>query len=65
MLKKPRDWTDSLDKQPKRKKMGMRFDTWNIKSMHRAGSLMAVGEEISKYVTFSGNKGGQMGQRWH
>jgi hypothetical protein len=27
----------------------MRFDTWNIRSMYRAGSLRAVAEEISKY----------------
>jgi hypothetical protein len=25
------------------------FGTWNIRSMYRAGSLRAVGEEISKY----------------
>jgi exonuclease III len=29
--------------------MDMRFGTWNIKSMYRAGSLRAVEEEISKY----------------
>jgi hypothetical protein len=29
--------------------MDMRFGTWNIRSMYRAGSLRAVGEEISKY----------------
>jgi hypothetical protein len=27
---KPRNWTDSLDKRPKQKKMDMRFGTWNI-----------------------------------
>jgi hypothetical protein len=31
------------------KKMNMRFGTWNIRSMYRAGSLRAVAEEISKY----------------
>jgi hypothetical protein len=40
---------DSLDKQPKRKKMDMRFGTSNVRSMYRAGSLRVVGEEISKY----------------
>jgi hypothetical protein len=40
---------DSLDKRPKRKKMDMRFDIWNVRSMHRSGSLRAVAEEISKY----------------
>jgi hypothetical protein len=39
----------SFDKQPKRKKMDMRFGTWNVRSMYRAGSLRAVAEEISKY----------------
>jgi hypothetical protein len=29
--------------------MDMRFGTWNVKSMHRAGSLRPVAEEISKY----------------
>jgi hypothetical protein len=29
--------------------MDMRFGTWNVRSMHRAGSLRAVAEEISKY----------------
>jgi hypothetical protein len=42
-------WVDSLDKRPKRKKMDMRFGTWNAKSRYRAGSLRAVVEEISKY----------------
>jgi hypothetical protein len=27
----------------------MRFGTWNVRSMYRAGSLRAVAEEISKY----------------
>jgi exonuclease III len=27
----------------------MRFGTWNVRSMYRAGSLRTVGEEISKY----------------
>jgi exonuclease III len=29
--------------------MDMRFVTWNVRSMYRAGSLRAVAEEISKY----------------
>jgi hypothetical protein len=29
MFKKPRTWTDSLGKRPRRKKMDMRFGTWN------------------------------------
>jgi exonuclease III len=29
--------------------MDMRFGTWNVRSMYRAESPRAVGEEISKY----------------
>jgi hypothetical protein len=29
--------------------MDMKFGTWNVRSMYRAGSLRAVAEEISKY----------------
>jgi hypothetical protein len=29
--------------------MDMRFGMWNVRSMYRAGSFRAVGEEISKY----------------
>jgi hypothetical protein len=31
--KKPQTWTDSLDKRPKRKKMDMRFGTWNVRQV--------------------------------
>jgi hypothetical protein len=30
-------------------KMDMRFGTWKVRSMYRAGSLRAREEEISKY----------------
>jgi hypothetical protein len=29
--------------------MGMRFGLWNVRSLYRAGSLMTVSREISKY----------------
>jgi hypothetical protein len=29
--------------------MNMRFGTWNVRSMYRAGPLREVAEEISKY----------------
>jgi hypothetical protein len=29
--------------------MDMRFDTWNVRRMYRAGLLRAVAEEISEY----------------
>jgi exonuclease III len=38
-----------LDKQPKLKKIDMKFGTWNIRSFYRAGSLMTVVKEISDY----------------
>jgi hypothetical protein len=40
---------DYLDKLPKLKKMDMRFGTWNVRSVYRAGSLMAVVKEMSEY----------------
>jgi hypothetical protein len=47
--KKPWTWADSLDNGPKRKKMDLRFGTWNARSMYRAGLLRTVVEEVSKY----------------
>jgi hypothetical protein len=32
--------------------MDMRVDTWNVRSIYRAGSLRAVEEEISKYKLY-------------
>jgi hypothetical protein len=29
--------------------MDMRFGTWDVRSLYRAGSLMTVAKEISKY----------------
>jgi hypothetical protein len=29
--------------------MELRFGTWNVRSMYRAGSLRTVAEEVSKY----------------
>jgi hypothetical protein len=36
----------SLIKRPKLWKMDMRFGTWNVRSLYRAGSLMTVASEI-------------------
>jgi hypothetical protein len=47
--KYPQTCIDSFDKQPKHKKMDVRFGTWNVRSMYRAGSFRTVAEEISKY----------------
>jgi exonuclease III len=29
--------------------MDMRFGTWNVRSLYRAGSLMSVSRELSRY----------------
>jgi hypothetical protein len=44
-------WTsaDNLDKQSKLRKMDMRFGTWNIRSLYRAGTLMTTAKWIPKY----------------
>jgi hypothetical protein len=47
----PQTWTGSLDKQPKLRKIDMMFSTWNVKSFYRAGSLMTVAKELSKYMS--------------
>jgi hypothetical protein len=47
--KGPQTWMDSLNKRHELMKMDMRFGTWNVRSLHRAGSLMTVASEISKY----------------
>jgi hypothetical protein len=47
--KRPSTWTDSLDKRHKLRKMGIRFRTWSVRSLYRAGLLRAVAEEISEY----------------
>jgi hypothetical protein len=37
------------DKRPKLKKTAVRFGTWKVRSLYRAGSLMTVAKDISKY----------------
>jgi hypothetical protein len=37
---------DSLDKQPKLRKMYTRFGTWNLRSLYWAGSLITGAREI-------------------
>jgi hypothetical protein len=39
------DLMDCFDKQPKPKKMDLRFGIWNVRSLYRAGSLRTVVEE--------------------
>jgi hypothetical protein len=40
---------ESLDKRPMQWTMDMRFGLWNVRSLYRAGSLMTVSRELSKY----------------
>jgi hypothetical protein len=40
---------DSLDKQPKQWNTDMRFGLWNVRTLYRAGSLMTVSRELSRY----------------
>jgi hypothetical protein len=41
----------------------MRFGTWNVRSLYRAGSLMTVSRELSRYRLDL--VGVQMGGQWH
>jgi hypothetical protein len=43
-------WMDSLE-WPGQQKMDMRFGTWNVRSLHRAGSLKMVASKSAKYNT--------------
>jgi hypothetical protein len=36
-----------LDKRPELRKTDMRFGTWNVKRLYRAGSLIRVAKEIA------------------
>jgi hypothetical protein len=47
--KEPLIWTDYLDKRPKLWNTDMRFGLWNVTSLYRAGFLMTVSRELSKY----------------
>jgi hypothetical protein len=40
----------------------MRFGTWNMKSLYKAGLLMTVTKEVSIQIIFSGITGSQMGK---
>jgi hypothetical protein len=41
-------WTDSLVR-PKQGKRDIRFGTWNVRSLNRAGSLTAAAGELARY----------------
>jgi hypothetical protein len=47
--KEPRTWTDFLDKRHKLRNTDMRFGTWNVRSLYRAGSLKTVSRELARY----------------
>ena len=35
--------------QPKQWKRDMRFGTWNVRNLYRAGSLIAAARELARY----------------
>ena len=35
--------------RPKQRKRGMRFSTWNVRSLYRAGSFTAAATELARY----------------
>ena len=43
-----RTWTDTLV-QPKQRKRDMRFGTWNVRSLYRAGSLTAAARVLARH----------------
>jgi hypothetical protein len=52
MPQRTSDLVDSLDKRPKLKKMDMRFGTRNVRCLYRAGSLITVAKDMSKYKLY-------------
>jgi hypothetical protein len=49
IIKEPGTWTYSFHKRPKLWNMDMRFGTWNVRSLYRAGSLKTVSWELARY----------------
>jgi hypothetical protein len=49
----PWAWMDLLTKQHKLRNMDMRFGTVSVRNLYRAGSLMTVSKELSKYKLHS------------
>jgi hypothetical protein len=48
-LKEPWNFTDSLSKQLKLRKMSKIFGAWNVRSLHWASLVMTVVKEWSEY----------------
>jgi hypothetical protein len=46
--RKPQIWTDT-SVQPKQRKRDMRIGTWKVRSLYRAGSLIAADRELARY----------------
>ena len=47
----PPAWTDLLVR-PKQCNRDMRFGTWNVRSLYRSGSLVAVARELARYKLY-------------
>jgi hypothetical protein len=45
----PMTCANSLKKLPNQQNMEIRFGTWNVKRLYRAGSLVRVMKELSKF----------------
>ena len=45
----PPTWIDTLVR-PKQRKWDMRFTTWNVRSLCRAGSLTGTARELARYL---------------
>ena len=45
---KPQTWTNTLV-QPKQRERDMKFGTWNVRSLYRAGSLTAAAMVLARY----------------
>jgi exonuclease III len=43
----PRAWTDTLVR-PEQRKRDVRFGTWNVTSLYRAGSLTATARKLER-----------------
>jgi hypothetical protein len=49
-IHEPRTWTDSFAKRPRRRNMDMKLGTRNVRCLYRAGSLVTVSKELSRFV---------------
>ena len=52
--------------RPKQRKTDMRFGTWNVRSLYRAGSLTAAARKLARYkLDLLGVQEVRLGQKGH